>query len=510
MFADLAAGFAALLDPSVLGFAFAGLAGGIVVGSLPGLTATMAVAVLAPFTFTMEPLVGLPFLLGVYKGAIYAGSIPAILINTPGTAAAAATAADGNAMARSGKARAALEISLYASVIADLLATLVLIAVAAPLAAIAVTVGSAEFTLLYAIALTMVAAVSGDDMLKGLVATSAGILVAVVGLDPMSGAQRFTFGTTALLGGISLIPLLIGMFALSEILIRAEDKVKDGATTPIGQAPDGASLPLKSLRNLLPTILRSTGIGTALGSLPGLGAEIACWVSYGVAKRTSKTPEAFGKGAPEGVAAAEAGNNAVCPAALIPMTVFGIPGDTITAVLLGAFMAQGLMPGPLMFSRDAETIYALFAFLIVSNVMLLCLGFWAVRHMQHIVSIPNALLYPSVAAFCFAGAYAVNNAAFDIAIMLAGGVLGYLMRKAQVPIAPFVIGILLAPGLENSLRQTLTVSRGSLSAFVDEPGALALLLILLGILTLFAFRGLRPRTVPSTNDNHREEKNNDH
>ena len=503
MLADLASGFAALLNPMVIGFAFIGLLGGIIVGGLPGLTATMAVAVLAPFTFTMAPLVGLPFLLGVYKGAIYAGSIPAILINTPGTAAAAATAADGNAMARSGKARLALEISLYASVIADLIATMVLIAVAAPLATIAVSVGSAEFTLLYAIALTMVAAVSGDDMLKGLIATTAGILVAVVGLDPMSGAQRFTFGTTALLGGISLIPLLIGMFALSEILIRAEDALSTRPAATVKDMPKGTSISLGGLRRLMPTILRSTGIGTALGSLPGLGAEIACWVSYGVAKRMSKSPDRFGKGAPEGVAAAEAGNNAVCPAALIPMTVFGIPGDTITAVLLGAFMAQGLMPGPLMFSRDAETIYALFAFLIVSNVMLLFLGLWAVRHMQHIVSIPNALLYPSVAAFCFAGAYAVNNATFDIAIMLAGGLLGYLMRKTHVPIAPFVIGILLAPGLENALRQTLTVSRGSLSAFVDKPSALALLLVLLAILAVFTVRGLRPASSPPSQNQQR-------
>ena len=498
MLGELATGFSALLDPTVIAFAFAGLTGGIVVGALPGLTATMAVAVLAPFTFTMDALVGLPFLLGVYKGAIYAGSIPAILINTPGTAAAAATAADGNAMARAGKARAALEISLYASVIADLLATMVLIAVAAPLAAVAVGVGSAEFTLLYAIALTMVAAVSGDDMLKGLIATSAGILVAAIGLDPMSGAQRFTFGTTALLGGISLIPLLIGMFALSEILVRAEEPLGSGRTDRTADARNGAPASLAAMRRLMPTILRSTGIGTALGSLPGLGAEIACWVSYGVAKRTSKTPEAFGKGAPEGVAAAEAGNNAVCPAALIPMTVFGIPGDTITAVLLGAFMAQGLMPGPLMFSRDAETVYALFAFLIVSNVMLLVLGLWAVRYMQHIVSIPNALLYPSVAAFCFAGAYAVNNAAFDIVIMLAGGLLGYAMRKSGVPMAPFVIGILLAPGLENSLRQTLTVSRGSLSAFVDEPGALALSLVLVAIVAVFAVRGVRSASSQTT------------
>ncbi|MDW3221836.1 MAG: tripartite tricarboxylate transporter permease [Paracoccaceae bacterium] len=498
MLADLASGFSLLADPLVLLTALAGLLAGIVVGGLPGLTATMAVAVLAPFTFMMDTLIGLPFLLGVYKGAIYAGSIPAILINTPGTAAAAATAADGHAMARAGKGRQALEISLYASVIADLLATLVLIAVAAPLASVAIKVGSPEFTLLYAIALTMVAAVSGTDMLKGLIAAVLGVLVSLIGLDPMTGAQRYTFGTTFLLGGISLIPLLIGMFALSEILLRAEAGARGQTQAAIDPTHAAAKLPLSGLRHLMPTILRSTGIGTAIGSLPGLGAEISCWVSYGIARRRSKTPERFGKGAPEGVAASEAGNNAVCPAALIPMTVFGIPGDTITAVLLGAFMAQGLTPGPLMFAREAETIYAIFAFLIVSNVMLLCVGLWAIRYMQRIVLIPDALLYPAVAAFCFAGAYAVNNAAFDIMIMLAGGALGYIMRKVGMPIAPFVIGILLAPGLENSLRQSLAVSRGSLTIFVEKPPSLVLLLILAGILVLFAWRGWKGAPDPSS------------
>lgn len=501
MLADLATGFQMILDPVVIGVALLGLLSGIFVGALPGLTATMAVAVLAPFTFVMDTMVGLPFLLGVYKGAIYAGSIPAILINTPGTAAAAATAADGNAMARSGRAREALEISLFASVIADLLATVVLVLVAAPLAAIAIQVGSAEFTLLYALALTMVAAVSGTDMLKGLIAAAIGVLIALVGLDPMSGVQRYTFEQTILLGGISLIPLLIGMFAMSEIMLRAEDGLRARSSVSELTSGDGAGLSMPGLRGLMPTILRSTGIGTALGSLPGLGAEISCWISYGLARRTSSEPERFGKGAPEGVAAAEAGNNAVCPAALIPMTVFGIPGDTITAVLLGAFMAQGLTPGPLMFQRDAETVYALFAFLFVSNVLLLFVGFVAIRYLQRIVLIPNALLYPTVAAFCFAGAYAVNNASFDIVIMLAGGIAGYAMRKTGMPIPPLVIGMLLAPGLESSLRQTLTVSRGSFDIFVTRPGALALLAVLCLLVALFVWRGMQRLTqAPSKGD----------
>jgi len=499
MLEHLAAGFGLLLDPIVIGVAILGLVAGIVVGALPGLTATMAVAVLAPFTFFMETLIGLPFLLGAYKGAIYAGSIPAILINTPGTAAAAATAIDGNALARQGKAKLALQISLVASVIADLIATIVLILVAAPLASIAIRFGAPEFTLLYAIALTMVAAVSGDDMLKGLIATTIGVVIATVGLDPMSGYQRFTFGVPELLGGVSLVPLLIGMFAISEILIRAESRLADEKNPVLADQDGGPSLTFARLRPLMPAILRSTGIGTALGALPGLGAEISCWISYGIAKRRSKTPERFGKGSEEGIAAAEAGNNAVCPAALIPMTVFGIPGDTITAVLLGAFMAQGLMPGPLLFTREPEIIYALFAFLMVSNVMLLLIGFAAIRYLRRIVLIPEGVLYPVVAAFCLAGAFAVNNSVFDIGIMIGGGIAGYAMRKIAMPIPPLIIGLLLAPGLEQSLRQTLTMSRGSFNIFVTRPGALALACVLGLVLALMAWRGIKPFFHPSPN-----------
>jgi len=492
MLEHLLSGFGLLLDPTIIAVALIGLLSGIVVGALPGLTATMAIAVLAPFTFFMETMIGLPFLLGAYKGAIYAGSIPAILINTPGTAASAATAMDGNAMARAGKAKLALQISLVASVIADLIATIVLIVVAAPLAQIAIRFGAPEFTMLYAIALTMVAAVSGEDVLKGLIAMTVGVVVALVGLDPMSGYQRFTFGVPDLLGGVSLVPLLIGMFAISEILVRAADRSGAAADPALGGQDGGPSLTLARLRPLMPTILRSTGIGTALGALPGLGAEISCWISYGIAKRRSRTPERFGKGSEEGVAAAEAGNNAVCPAALIPMTVFGIPGDTVTAVLLGAFMAQGLMPGPLLFTRDPETIYALFAFLMVSNVLLLLIGFAAIRWLRRIVLIPEGLLYPAVAALCFAGAFAVNNSVFDILVMMIGGLAGFGMRRIAMPVAPLIIGLLLAPGLEQSLRQSLTISRGSLDIFVSRPGALALVCVLGLVLAFMVWRGVSP------------------
>lgn len=469
--------------------AVAGLIAGIIVGALPGLTATMAVAVLTPFTFFIDAVIGIPFLLGVYKGAIYGGSIPAITINTPGTAAAAATAIDGNILARMGKGRLALEVSLIASVIADLLATIVLIFVAAPLAAVAIKFGSPDFTMLYLFALTMIAGVSGDSFAKGAISVGAGIALACVGLDPVSGYQRLTFGSIDLMGGVSLVPLLIGMFALSEILVQAERYGREKMGTLI-DAGDGEGISFAMLKTLMPTIVRSTGIGVFLGALPGLGAEISCWIAYGVASKRSKKPEEYGKGSIEGVAAAESGNNAVCPAALIPMMVFGIPGDTITAVLLGAFMAQGLLPGPLLFQQHGPVLYGFFAILLITNVMLLLLGLGAIRYLRHITRVPPGLLYPSVTVLCFAGAFAVNNAAFDWVIMVAGGVAGYLMRKTDIPIPPLVIAMLLAPGLENNVRQSLNLSDGSFGVFVQSPIAAVLLAVTLAVIGFFAWRSL--------------------
>ncbi len=475
--------------------ALIGLFFGIVIGALPGLTATMAVAVLAPFTFFMESVIGIPFLLGIYKGAIYGGSIPAITINTPGTAAAAATAIDGSVLAGRGQGRLALETSLVASVIADLIATFVLIFVAAPLAAVAIKFGSPDFTMLYLFSLTMIAGVSGNSFTKGAFSVGLGMLMACVGLDPVSGYQRLTFGSVDLLGGISLVPLLIGMFALSEILIQAE-KYSRRKWAEMVSDDQGSGLDLQTLKGLLPTIIRSSGIGTLLGALPGLGAEISCWIAYGIASKRSKKPELFGRGAVEGVAAAEAGNNAVCPAALIPMMVFGIPGDTITAVLLGAFMAQGLLPGPLLFQQHGPILYGFFVILLVTNLMLLVFGLGAIRYLRHITRIPPGLLYPGVTVLCFAGAFAVNNSTFDWFVMVAGGVAGYLMRKTGVPIPPLVIAMLLAPGLENNIRQSLTLSDGNYAIFVESPIAAVILVITLTVIVFFSWRSFFPTRNP--------------
>ena len=490
MIENLLQGLAAMANVWSIGAALLGLVSGIVIGALPGLTATMTVAVLSPFTFFMAPLIGLPFLLGVYKGAIYSGSIPAILINTPGTAAAAATTLDGHVLAREGKARKALLVSLYSSVVGDMLATIVLIAVTAPLAAIAIMFTSPEFTILFLFALTMIAGVSGNSLTKGLIAAALGAWFGCIGLDPMSGMQRFTFGYAELTGGIALVPVLIGMFALSEILIQSEKRVVRSISAGL---EDSSGVSRAEMKSLMPTVLRSTGLGIFLGALPGLGAEIACWLSYASARRHSKHPEKFGKGSLEGVAAAESGNNATVPATLIPMLVFGIPGDTVTAVLLGAFMAQGLLAGPLLFQQHGDIIYGLFCVLLLTNVMLLVFGYWAVQYLRKIVFIPRSILLPCVTVFCFAGAYAVSSDFFDVLVMIGGGVAGYLMRKVDMPIPPFVIGLLLAPRLENAVRQSLLFGDGSLSIFVSRPISAALLAIFAASFGFLVWRGIRGR-----------------
>ena len=478
MLDTLLQGFALILNWASLAAIVVGLLAGIVVGALPGLSATMAMALVSPFTFFMPPEIGIPFLLSLFKSAIYAGSIPAITINTPGTAAAAATSLDGYVLARQGQARKALELSLVASVIADLGGTIVLILLAGWLASVALSFGPPEFALLYAMALLTITSVSGRHAAKALLSAALGLLIACIGLDPMSGAQRFTFGSTDLLGGISLIPVLIGLFAMSEVFHQAEQALQRQRAVAISIAPDAQGLRFGELRKVLRTIARSTGIGVGVGVLPGIGAEISTWLAYGSAKRASRQPEQFGKGSHEGLAAAEAGNNAACPACLIPLTVFGIPGDTVTAVMLGAFIAQGLTPGPLLFVNDAPLVYSLFASLVISNVLLLVVAYFGIRVFSRITEIPPTVLYPVVAALCLAGSFAVNSSASDVVLTIVAGMVGYLMLKLRMPTPPLVIAMLVAPGLENALRQSLTLSGGSLSIFYTRPVALTLLAII--------------------------------
>ena len=477
-FEALAAGFALVAQWESILFLSLGVLVGVVAGAIPGMSATMAVALTLPFTFALQPISGILLLLGVYKGGIFGGSIPAILIKTPGTPASSATAMDGYPLAEQGRAGEALSMSLYASCIADFISNMALILFAAWLASFALNFGPPEMFTLIVFSLTIIAGVSGDSLLKGIVAATLGLLLAVVGLDFIGGTDRLTFGTVELRGGINLVPMLIGLFALPEIIAYIRNPAaKEHRVRALGHA----ALKWTDFRRSLKSIFRGSAIGVFMGAIPGIGAAPSAFLSYSEARRNSPNRENFGKGELEGVAAAEAGNNGVAGATLIPLLALGIPGDIITAIIIGAFMIHELTPGPLLFQNNAQIVYALFLGLMASSVILLVVGSVAIRAFRYIADIPPDLLFPGVLVLCIFGVYAINNSIFDVAVMLVMGVVGYIMLVLRFPAAPFLIAFILGPMLENSFRQSLLMSRGSAEIFVRGP-----ITILFWCLTIFS------------------------
>ena len=438
---------------------------GVVIGAIPGLTATMAVALALPFTFSMEPITAILLLVGIYKGGMYGGSITAILIRTPGSPASACTLLDGYPLAQQGHAKKALETALYSSVIADFISNIALIFFAAYLAKIALNFGPPEFFWLICFSLTVIISVAGDSVIKGLIAACLGILLSTVSLDMVYGTQRLTFENYNLMDGIPFIPLLIGLFAIPEIMEfyfkKAQPHIKIKA--------EGIGLSFAELKRCLKSIVRGSLIGVVIGAIPGTGATAASFISYGEARRRSPHKDNFGKGEVEGVAAAEAGNNGVAGATLIPLLSLGIPGDVITAIILGAFMVHGLSPGPVMFQENMTLIYALFIGIMLSSIFLFGIGRAAIKYFSLIADIPKAILFPIVLMFCVYGAYAVNNDTFDIGLMLVFGVLGYIFNRVGLAAAPFLIGFILGPMFEDNLRRSLLIGSNDLSIFIRGP-----------------------------------------
>jgi putative tricarboxylic transport membrane protein len=363
-----------------------GLMLGMLVGALPGFTTIMAMAVLLPISFFLDPMVGIPFLIGVYKGGIYGGSIPAILVSMPGTGAAVATTFDGPALTKKGQSRKAMEIALYASVAGDFSSDVITILFIGPIALLAMKVGPPELAAIILLSLIIISATTSGVFVKGLIMGFIGLFFSMVGQDPLGGMSRFTFGIFAIKSGIPLLPMLIGLFALPEILQAVESGVSSFIDKKLG-LKTGERLTFKEFRRCLKTILRSTGIGTTLGIIPGVGQVVSAFVGYAAAKNASKHPETFGKGDIEGVAAAEAANNAVNGPTLVPLLTLGIPGDKVTAILLGAFIAQGLRPGPQLFAEQGSLIYALLVAMLLANLLFLFLGFVAVPLFAKVVTI---------------------------------------------------------------------------------------------------------------------------
>ena len=495
---DLVGGFATLFaDPVSLGFVLLAAFVGIVFGALPGLTASAAIAMLLPLSFYLEPLSALAFLYVIGKSGRYGGSIAAILFNTPGTAASAATMQDGYPLTRQGRAGKALKIATVASVIGDTIGELVLIFGAVTIASYTRTFGPTEYFAIYVMAFVVIGSVVGKSVLKGLLSTILGALVALIGLDTISGAPRMTMGVYELEDGLSLVPLLIGVFVISEIVIQAERAAKSALERAgLAGATGGADnhLSLAEVRRCLPLMLRSAGMGSVIGMMPGLGSSVACFVAYGEEKRRSKTPEAWGTGIVEGVAAPESANNAVSGPSMIPLLTLGIPGSTVAAVLIGVFLIHGIQVGPSIFDTDysRSLIYALFAAGLVGIAAYGLMGYWGGPLIgRAIARVPPRVLYPFIFLTSVAAAYSARASILDVGVALLFGVVGYGMRRTGYSAAAFVIAFVLARNMEEAYRQALLLSDDGAMIFLTEPVAASFLAIGIGVMV---FRALPKRS----------------
>lgn len=453
-------------------FLLSGIILGITLGSIPGLTGIMAIALLIPLTYHFSPLSSIIMLIAISKGAVYGGSIPAILIRTPGTPAASATVIDGYELSKQGKSGKALKMALYASVIGDTTSDLVLIMVAAPLSAVALMFGPPEYTVLILFSLTIIATVAGKSLIKGMIAAGFGLLLSIVGLDPMMSTRRLTFGIIEFDGGLALVPMMIGLFALSEVFRAVGEKLakeRDKSFIAKPKSRNDTIVTKSEMKRCLKPIFRATFLGVFLGAIPGIGNTVAAFAGYDSARRASKDPEKFGKGALEGVAAPEAANNAVCGANLIPLLTLGVPGDVTAAVLLGAFMIHGLSPGPLLFKQNITLIYAIFIGMILCNAVNLAIGSIFIHFVGYLVKIRKIVIMPVIIIFCIVGSYAVNNSLFDVKMLFLFGLLGYIMEKFDFPLPPLIIAFMLGVILERSMRQALIMSHGSFTILFTRP-----------------------------------------
>jgi len=484
---------ALVFDPYVLGVMLAAALFGLFVGSIPGLTATMATALLVPVTFFMEPVPAIASIVTATAMAIFAGDIPGALLRIPGTPASAAYCDESYAMTTHGKAELALGTCLVTSVIGGLMGTLVLAITARALAEVAIQFSSFEYFWLACLGLSCAVIISTGSTLKGFVSLLIGLVIATVGIDVTAGFPRFTFGSVELMGGVSFIPAMIGMFAVSEVLryVASTHERKPLAQQRIGNVFRGLG-PVLARYKL--NILRGGVLGTAIGILPGAGADIAAWISYAVSKRFSKEPEKFGTGHVEGLVDAGTANNAGLAGAWVPALVFGIPGDSITAIVIGVLYMKGMNPGPTVFLAQPELIYAVFIAFFVANLALVPLGFMAIRLSRQILHVPRRVLMPIILMFCVVGSFAINNTVFGVTVMLVLGVMAYLMEENGFPVAPTILGIVLGPMLEDNFMSSMIKSDGNLLGFFSRPIAatLGILLILIWLVPLIGLlRGRR-------------------
>ncbi len=478
--------FALVFDWYVLWVVLASAAFGLFVGAVPGLTATMATALLVPVTFFMPPVPAIAAIVTATAMAIFAGDIPSCLLRMPGTPASAAYTDEAYAMTKKGQGEVALGASLVFSVVGGLFGTAVLILAAPALAEVALKFSSYEYFWLVLLGLASAIFLAHANPLKGLVSLLLGLLVASVGLDNPAGFPRFTFGNTELAGGLTLIPIMIGMFAVSEILrnVAAIDRPWEMAQAKIGNVLRGM---WRLARRYPAPIVRGSVLGTAVGALPGAGADIAAWMSYAVSKRFSKEPQKFGTGHVEGIIEAGASNNSALAGAWIPALVFGIPGDSITAIIIGVLYIKGLNPGPTIFMNNGPAIYAIFLVFILANLLMVPLGIAAIKGAKQMLRAPRAILLPVILLFCIVGSFAINNSVFGVVLMLAFGIAAYLMEENGFPVAPAILGVVLGAMLEENFISSMIKADGSFLAFFERPiagslGAFVLVVISVPVL----------------------------
>jgi putative tricarboxylic transport membrane protein len=472
---NLLQGVAIVFQPFAFGLIVLGVLIGMTMGSLPGMTATMTVAVLVSFTFGMEPAEGMMLLLGIYGGALYAGSIPAILIRTPGTPSAAATVFDGFPLAERGLAGRAIAVATVASFVGGAVSVVLLAALAPQIASVAIEFGSAEYFALAVFGLTIIASVSGDSLVKGLVSGLLGMLLATVGLDPVLAYPRFSFGFEPLTSGIQFIAVMIGLFGIAEGFLRYQRGIESEQVSQelSNVIPDWSDL--SKIRNV---VVGSSVAGAFIGAIPGAGGDIASFVTYNEAKRwVEGAAETFGDGDIRGVAAAESGNNASTGGALIPTLTLGIPGDSVTAILIGALMVHGIRPGPGLFQDEPGLVYAIFVGFFTVYVVILVFGLVGARYWARLIDFPGKYLWPAIFVLSIVGAFALRGNVLDVWVALGAGALGYVMRVEDYPLAPMVLGLILGPIAEVNLRRSLQLSGGSLEIFYSEPLTLGILIL---------------------------------
>lgn len=470
------------LQPSVLLYMMIGVLLGIFIGALPGLTATMGVAILIPLTFWLQPEEGLAMLIAIYCSAIFAGGVPAILINAPGTPASMATAWDGYELSKQGKTGLALGINAIYSALGGIVSTIFLLAAAFPISKFALSFGPPEYFALAIFGLTMMISVAGSSISKGLIMGFLGLFIATIGLDPMLSLPRFTFGSTTLLDGISFIPIMIGLFGLGEVLTQI---LTTNGIDEVKKSKIGRIIPNRAERKLMrKPFWFSSMLSTIIGAIPGAGGDIASLMSWEQSKRFSKNKEEFGKGSLEGLCASSTANNAVIGGAFTTMLTLGLPGDSVTAILIGALMMYGMQPGPTLFTDHIDFVYIIISLLFIANIIVLIIGVAGANLFSRILLIKKEIIWAAVILFSIVGAYALNNSFFDVWVMAISGVIGVIFRKLDFPLGPLILALILGPMAESNLRRSLSMSvDGTAASIFTRP--ITMTLLALAVISLF-------------------------